>query len=68
MTDVIYAIAKHHESIDTHTESKTFPNFWIKSGSFYDTRMDDAGAAKLEINPLTWTGDGWPQAGAPITY
>jgi arabinan endo-1,5-alpha-L-arabinosidase len=30
---------------------------------YYDSR--EGGAAKLGIQPLDWTADGWPVAGAP---
>ena len=32
---------------------------------YYDA--DDNGNAKLEINPIAWTTDGWPKAGPPLT-
>lgn len=31
---------------------------------YYDA--DDGGAAKLEINALSWSADGWPHAGPPL--
>jgi arabinan endo-1,5-alpha-L-arabinosidase len=32
---------------------------------FYD--LEDNGAHKLQIRPITWSQDGWPFAGEPLT-
>jgi arabinan endo-1,5-alpha-L-arabinosidase len=31
---------------------------------YYDG--DEAGAAKLQVSPILWTADGWPELGAPL--